>query len=306
MFPMYKLGEMLVTQWFDMLSTKDDQEEPTHVYVLEASENFVLDGQAKVAGTYYLRTEKEDIEGLKAFCTVSKLSFSDMVYLSDIFSRAIPTGLPTDDEMKKLAEKGEAFHYLEKDIASTEGLESLSLKIGPKYFDNSLMGVVRRIFSALNNLFKKYNLYLETGIYWPGDSCTYASKVVSQIDRIKQVFAKTALEASKEILSSRLEISLDELEAMEFDQLKKLYRKKVLAVHPDKNNDPLAKDKFKEINQVWGDYNQLVKFTAKLIEPKFIEDGDIEIELPKEMGAEANLPPPPQEEVRLHSMADID
>ena len=35
MIPMYKFEEMLVTQWFDMLTTNDDQKDPTYVYQLE-------------------------------------------------------------------------------------------------------------------------------------------------------------------------------------------------------------------------------------------------------------------------------
>lgn len=306
MIPMYKFEEMLVTQWFDMLTTNDDQKDPTYVYQLNASQDFAFDGQNKIAGIYYIRTDKESIEKLEPFCTVTKLSFSEMVYLSDVFSRALSPG---EDEIKNLAAKGEAFRYLEdleKDLPSTVGLKNLSEKIAVKYFDNSTMGFIRRIFSALNNIFRKYNLYLSTGIYWPGDSCTYAVKVVSRIDRILPTLVKTALEASKEILSKCLEITLEDLESMELGELKKNYHKKILTLHPDKNKDPKAQEKFEEINQVWGDYSHLINLNAELIEPKLIEDGDKELESPKEIKEDENLLQEPQKELTTHSMADID
>ena len=169
-----------------------------------------------------------------------------------------------------------------------------------------MMGVIRRIFSALNNIFRKYNLYLSTGIYWPGDSCTYALKVVSKIDRILPTLVKTALEASKEVLSKCLEITLEDLESMEFGELKKNYHKKILTLHPDKNKDPKALEKFEEINQIWGDYSHLINLNAELIEPKLIEDGDKELESPKEIKEDENLLQEPQKELTTHSMADID
>ena len=256
----YNFSTMTVFQWFEMLSYDDLQESRTHVYRIDASEPFEIDQVEQEAGIYYIRTVKDTIEQFEPFCTVSKLSFSEIVYLSDIFSRVVPLIFPTDDEFTKLVETGGVAKLFENEVPSMRGLESLRVKIGAKYFDNSWMGAVRRVFSALINFFRKYNLYIKTGIYWPGNSCHYADKVVAKINHIKLAFAKTALEVSKEVLSDRLEISLEQLESMDIGQLKKIYHKKVLAVHSDKNHtDPLAADKFQEINQVWGDFNELVK-----------------------------------------------
>ena len=195
---------------------------------------------------------------------VSKLSVSQLIYLSDIFSRILPTVFPNGDDLKKIVEKGEAAKW-NAEVASTGGLESLRDKIKLKYFDNSLTGILRKVFSAIINFFRKYDLYIETGIFWPGDSCHYADQVIAKIGRYKQAFTKIALAASKEVLGERLDLSLEELDSKGLSDLKKIYHKKISQLHPDKNPlDPSAAIKFKEVNQVWGDFNELVRVGGTL------------------------------------------
>ena len=194
----YDYEMMTITQWFDMLSDDSRRNDnPTHIYKLTAHEDFKADGHLKEAGIYYTRTVKENIEDFVPFCTIHKLSFSELVYLSDVFSWVVSAALPKDDMLRDLVEKGEAATFFDREIVSTQGLENLKKKVKLKYFDESLKGTVRRVFSSLINFFRKYNLFIETGIHWPGDSCDYADKVIAKIDRIKRIFLQSAFQPAK-------------------------------------------------------------------------------------------------------------
>lgn len=276
----YPLDTMTVPQWFSMLSNENidlDEEEQknnvpdsnTRVYQVEAFDDFIFNKTDYPAGTYFLRAKPDEAEDLEiehpSLVIVDKLSFSYIVYLSDIFSTVVNTLIPEPSEFDRLIEAGEASRYFEKELkpVSCKGLETMRERVWTKYFDQNqgLMGIVRRFFSALANFFRKYvNLTVETNISWPGNSCHYADQVVYQLNKIKCIFICQAYEASKEVLSERLELSVEELEKLKISDLKKFYTKKALALHPDKNpGNPHKAAEFEKVNSVWGDFIALGK-----------------------------------------------
>lgn len=220
----------------------------------------------KKPGIYYMRGSKKDAEKLSLSCQVNRLSFSKLVYLSDVFySIFIKSNLPNHVDLSALVDRGEASRYFQREFASvkSEGLQIMREKVWRKYFNQGVMGWIRRFFSALANLFIKYNRYIETGIYWPGSSCNYADKVIDRLNRIKRIFLRQAYEASEKVLSKRLDIPLDHLKEMNFDEIKATYRTKVLRIHPDKNKALDAAEQFNRLNRVWKDFEELSKLKEK-------------------------------------------
>jgi hypothetical protein len=284
----YNFEDMTIPQWFEMLSGFDDHpdSEKTHVYRLETDISLDVNGNQQPKGLYFLRAGGNEVESLKPRCRMNKLTFSEIVYLSDIFSRSLIEDIPTEDEIEVLANKGQVSGYFDREIGSAEGLRNLAAKIKPVYFDDSLTGMVRRVLSAIWNFFRKYNLYIETGIGWPGDSCTYAGQVVRKMERAKLAFLKIGFEASKEQLARQLNITLPELEQKTLQDLKKMYHKKVLVQHPDKS--PAVKkahQQFSAINRVWGDYNEILRLIKaagdlKECDRQEIEDLTVEFATP--------------------------
>ena len=59
-----------------------------------------------------------------------------------------------------------------------------------------------------------------------------------------------------------MNISLEVLETLNLEEIKKLYRKKIVVLHPDKNHSDDASDKFNALNSVWNDFNQLVELSG--------------------------------------------
>lgn len=293
-----------VSQWFQTLAQDSLKGEASHIYSMRVQEPFEIDDNKLEVGVYYVRAVKDDIEEVRPFCKVRKLPFSELVYLSDVFSRVLPLILPVDDEIKNLVDKGETARFLEKEVP-TKGLERLRVVIADKYFDHSLTGTVRRFFSAIINFFRKYNLYIETGIFWPGDSIAYADKVIAKVEGIKQEFAKNALELSKEVLSDRLDISLEVLESLNLEEIKKLSRKKLFVLHPDKNPSDDASDKFNALNRVWNDFNQLVELSGGWVAREIADDQDETSNIPA-LGVKDKpdplIPTPPVNETLLEEI----
>lgn len=262
----YPLNTMTVSQWFNMLASSEQQEEfPAYIYEVIASSKFEINNQQQESGTYYMRATKDDVNNnlndLKGVAKVRKLPFSEIVYLSDCFSTIIPKIIPSGDAIKELVEQSETASYLEQNIASTAGLERMKNKVQEKYFDG-WMGVFRKFFSAIANFFRKYDSYLETGIYWPGSSISYANKVIDQINRLKKVYLNKVIPLSREKLIQRLDIKKEEAENLSFEDIKKIYKKKIILLHPDKNfNLPKEEidQKFQQVNKVFGDYAELMK-----------------------------------------------
>lgn len=302
---LYSLNTMTVTEWFNMLANQkkvQEEEEPDDlagpkdsgaslVYEVDASEPFFLTkiapedlfddmGQVKLdvamnikdGGVYYMRALPQQVEEMRSNnpsvdFQIRKLSSSEIVYLSDIYSMAIQNDLTTHNpELKKRVVDGEASRYFTKELDVTvAGLETMRDRVWTKYFDQGVMGFLYRIFSAIANFFTKYREYTtDTGIIWPGNTCSYADKVVKQINRLKAMYVLYALEGSKRIVSERLGVSLDELEGLKVTDLKKYYHKKVMLLHPDKNQqDPKAGDKFGKVNRAWGDFVELNKLKQR-------------------------------------------
>lgn len=309
----YFLNTMTISQWFSMLANEKpnleaeaeveaenhDQElnEPTYIYQIIAKESFVfeakpleeddleeddLEDKAKdlrEAGIYYLRGTPEDVDGLPVGCQTVKLSFSDLVYLSDIFSQSMSSLIPAQEGLNEIVQQGTAFQYFEKSIDSIkpQGLQTMREKVWQRYFAQGLTGTVRRFFSAIANFFRKYRVAVETGIYWPGNSCNYADKVVGQVNRMKRIFIRQAYEASKETVGERLGIPSENLKAMKFEDIKSVYYKKALLVHPDKNPNSDTVAQFQKVSSIWRDFDRLANLKEKF-QVDHYQDEDPKIE----------------------------
>jgi hypothetical protein len=263
----HSLSTMKVGEWFFMLAHTDEHlDEKTRVYEMVAGSTFIFNNkrdQPREPGTYYLRVSKAELQNLPPTCKVKKLSFSEIVFLSDIFSTVMPQAIPEDNVIQELIERGDASLYLEKEIGSTVGLEKMRDKVQTKYFEKGIMSFVRSIFSALCNFFRKYNRYVKTGIYWPGNSCSYADKVIAQMNLIKKIYVEKVIQASTEELSKNLGIPYEEIEHMELEEIRKLYKKKIIQLHPDKNPGQSDGELFKKLNAVFLDFEKLDGLRAK-------------------------------------------
>lgn len=277
----YSAEAMTANQWFGMLvneiENQGEEQEPsaqnrqTRIYAVKADEEFVFNDAVHEAGVYYMRARPEQAEELNnqpLDLSVGKLSFSDIVYVSDLFTAVINKLIPEENEIDRLIDQGEAACYFKNELsmAPAESLETMRQKVWTKYFDQGIMGFVYRFFSALANFFKKYNNIAapDTNVFWPGNSCHYADQVIQdlnqKLNKIKPIYIQYAYKASKEIVSDSLGVPLEELENLEMRDLKKFYNKKVLQLHPDKNqSDPKASEKFEKINRTWGDFVELRK-----------------------------------------------
>lgn len=267
------LDNMTVGQWFNKMLANEEldqtMQDNTRVYEVRASDVFTFNDGLHQPGVYYMKARPHQVEELRHeeldnSVSVRKLSFSELVYLSDLFSTVLEDFILKKEDVEKLVNQGGASYYFENELVSTKDLEIMRERVWTKYFDQGVMAIVRRIFSALINFLRKYNNTTETGITWPGDSCHYADQVIQQVNKqankIKSVFISFAYAKSKEIVSESLGMSLEELESLQMSDLKKCYNKKALQLHPDKNlGDPNVAEKFREINRVWEDFVALSK-----------------------------------------------
>lgn len=276
----YSLDSLSISQWFDMLANqklessenldlteKSGEQEgvSTYVYEVHSDFGFAFNTQLYCSGVYYVRISKEEAEELSSTCKVRKFSFSEIVLLSDAFSSVVAKESFSDEDIDELLEKGVASQYFEVNVKlSTRGLEAMREKVWTKYFEEGMMGIIHRVISAIANFFFKYLCSIDTDIDWPGDSCNYADQVINRMNRVMKGFLDRAYEASKEFVSERLEIPLDEFKEMEFDTIKTLYRKKALQLHPDKNTDPAAVEKFQKINSMWACFVELHRLKEQL------------------------------------------
>lgn len=278
----YSRENITISEWFNMLANEKPQQEDdefesmedsdvaTYVYRISSTTPFWCNQTMQEPGTYFMRTSSENAAKFLDH-QARKLSFLELVYISDVFSIFVDTLIPNND----LANEGRLAQYFEEEIEtiSSKGLEVMREKVWNKYFDKGLMGIVCRFFSALANFFIKYSNYIETGIIWPGNSCAYADQVVDRLNRIKTSFIRTAYKASKEVVSDRLGISLDEFDGMQFNAIKKIYYQKAMQLHPDKNlGNPNAAAEFRKVNQAWKDFIGLTllkqKFNVEICKEK--------------------------------------
>jgi hypothetical protein len=265
---------MTERQWFDMLAEDQNQEEKTYIHELWIGSRFTFDGEVYEPGTYYVRDSLESIEELREAlkkakklrgetCRVRKLSFSELLYFSERFASSLAQLIPSAEEVKEWVATGQAsrsFDELAELPPLIGGLKRMRDAVRVKYFNGGWRSVVRSCFSAIANFFLKYNLYAETGIYWPGNSCSWANKIIHQINQVNRAFA-LAVKANQQLLSECLEIPLEELLQMEKKEVKKRWQKKALETHPDKF--PAKVEEFKKIKSVYRDFEELAKLREK-------------------------------------------
>lgn len=271
--------------WFNLLSNDTPTEKgSTYIYQVNANSDFVCkkdDSREAIEenlvayekGIYLLRTEMDDkdLVTLKEKYKVTKLNFLDIVCISDVCINYLTKMEQPKKEEYSEAGIGNLTSKVNFCTVNIEGLENLQKKIKVKYFENGVKAAVRSIFSALYNFFVKYRLIrsgIESAIYWPGNSCTYADKVIANYHHIiKEIHKKEvpiALEISKKHLSEHLDISVDELNKLDLSEIKKRYYRFSLENHPDKiKGDAKKEEKFKNINLVWKDYQDLVALEVK-------------------------------------------
>jgi len=265
-FPTLYLADTISpNQWFKLLANEkleqaiELNEEASLVYEVDAINDFLFHDECYPAGIYYMRTHRKRCVDLFDQVFVRKLTFSEIVFLSDIIVSEL---IPEKEKFDELVKTGNLSDYFEEEMNSipVNGLEIMRAKVWKRYFNQGIMGFVIRIFSIISNFFNKLLLRcsdIETGITWPGDCCHYADQVVKQIKRHKIVFIKYSYELSKDILSECLEIPLGELEKTEISKLKKLYHDEALHLHPDKNSNPIAHEQFNRLKCAWNDFSAL-------------------------------------------------
>lgn len=271
---LYSSHTMTERQWFDMLAEDQNQEEKTYIHELWIGSRFSFEGEVYEPGIYYVRDSLESVEELRGalkkttklggeIYRVRKLSFSELLYLSERFASSLAQLFPSVDEVKEWVAIGEAsrsFAELAELHTLTLDLKRMRDKVRTKYFNCGWKSMVRSCLSAIANFFLKYNLYAETGIYWPGNSCSWADKIIHQINQVNNAFA-LAIKANQQLLSECLEISLEELLQMEKEEVKKRWRAKVLQTHPDKF--PAKAEQFKKIKSIYRDFEELARLREK-------------------------------------------
>lgn len=279
---------MGVKEWFDMLNNQtqpeqenDEQQAATYVYSVRSTDYFDLNNAIQEPGIYFMRISPAIAEELSQNDSLKlhKLSFSELVLITDVFSVIVKESIPNDEEIQEIVERGDATDYF-NEFPSTEGLVEMRKKVWTKYFNSGLRAIVCRFFSALSNFFIQYNKSIDTGIYWPGNSCTYADQVVDQLNRIKRIFIHRVYEANKEILSDHLGKTVEELQGVGFGVIKKLYMQKALQFHPDKNSDDAAAAaQFTNINRIWTEFVKLHQlkedFKADQLEDEIEEESHL-------------------------------
>jgi hypothetical protein len=271
----YSLNTMTVTQWFDMLAAENNQPKeadankvvlPMHIYEVNVRKDFYINpAEVLTPGVYYMRASKEYIKILPIHCKAKKLSFAQLVHLSDCFSTVIKNMMPAD-RLKDTAEEGNLANQFEEiKKVRPEGLKKMRAVVWTKWYEKGWVALIRRCFSAIGNFFKKYDLYIYTGIYLPGNSCTYADKVVENIHRIKTVILSNAINISQENVYDILEVPQEEKGVISFDEIKRRYRRKMLQVHPDRNNgDPVKEELSRRLTTSFSDFEKLIKIKEEL------------------------------------------
>lgn len=277
----YPLTELSTDIWFNLLV--EDQDEKTHLYEVQSDHTFTYQGSI-LGPDIYLARASEKILNLEGVHKVRKLSFSELVYLSDCYSTELLRFLtPSQDEADALIKEGKVADYfedIENDfpafLDASFTLKKMAERVQIKHFNRGIGGKLKRFFSLIANFFLKYDLYLETGIYWPGDSCVYANKVAQKINKLKNLFLSFE-EGNKKLLAERLEISLEDFKGMDSQEIKKVWKEKILLVHPDKSPD--EGDRFTQINTIFRDFEALQKLHARFYNDQAVDEVDPEVVL---------------------------
>lgn len=261
----YRDGLMKPSEWFSILSSveAEKREESTSVYQLNITSKLSSQGLELEIGSYFGRTNETGLEEVKklSFVRVRKLTSSELVYFTDIMTRNVSEKIVEKKEILDQVKKGEGASFLtaflEENFPSTEKLEEIKVKIKARFVENGFKGFICSIFSAIANFFRKYNLYRTTGIYWPGNTHSYVCKVIAK----RQNLIDAVLEANKKELSKNLGIPFEQFVTSQPDDLKKIYRDKVLELHPDKSKEK-SHESFQQLERVWKDFLDLAVFDS--------------------------------------------
>jgi hypothetical protein len=255
----------------DVLDENQTQKDPTHVYMMQASANFAFNNSFQTPGLYYLRASKQLAESLNNnVYKVRKLSFVEIVYIYDsnfnLFQQTAKRLLSFEENAST-----EINNFV--NLYSTKALEKMRDKVKVKYFDQGMRGVVLSFFSAISNFFMKYIKaagVCDTGIYWPGNSSSYADKVIKKIQEVKNIILDVAIEVSRDQISKHLEIDSKELARMSFSDINSLRKRKIRLLHFDKNltfdsaADSAAHTQYCKINAAFKHFQALIELREKI------------------------------------------
>ncbi len=276
----YAVNSLTHIQWFDMLATENNQPKeadagkvvpPMHIYEVRIRKALHIspeEGGTLTPGVYYMRASKEYIKILPTHCRAKKLSFAQLVHLSDLYSATIKNKMPAN-RLKEIAAEGNLAERFEEEIKKirSEGLKKMRTTVWTKWYEKGWMGIVCRCISAIGNLFRKYDLYTYTGIFWPGNSCNYADKVVENINRMKTNILFNAINVSQENIYTILEVPQEEKREISFAEIRRRYRRKLREIHPDKNiGDPAKEELSRKLTTAFSDFEKLIKIKDELTE----------------------------------------
>lgn len=281
-FSMLPFNTISANQWFELI-VRGRQEDNTYIYeVTTISPTFNASAQEE---GYYVRASQGEVEDLKNSYNVRKLSFAEVVHISDCLYSGLTVFPPSLDVIKELIGNGGIARYfeeLEEKFPSppsfTLSLKMMSDRVNEKYFGHGWRSLILSFFSAIANFYLKYNLYMETGVRWPGNTCSWVDKVINQIKTIQKIYL-TTLQVNREILHETMNIPLADLEKMTLEDVKALRRKAALKLHPDRHPnlvEPHEKEKinanFDKVYKVISNFEKLLTLRKKF----FVEDKEEE------------------------------
>ncbi len=274
---LFNIDTISVKDYFSLFSEKKAK---SYIWLITSEKDFRLgstnsleenDGQNDYSpGTYYLRDSKKQVEFFKKFAVIEKLSFTQLITIADLLAKSI---LIDKKKMEEIIETGSMSEYYHEEIETIDitGLEKMCGHVKKKHFCG-LKGLIKRIFSALNNLYIKACLvFLDSKFYFPGDTSAWADKVIKKVKENKAKFVFLVYQKSIELLSEKFNLSKEEIETSKFEELNKVYKKQALKVHPDKKG---SEAEFVKLSRSWNLYREFHQLKEKAEEEGFIFKGE--------------------------------
>ncbi len=165
-------------------------------------------------------------------------------------------------EVRKSLINGSFFTNYQLNEHVLDLLGDLNKQILEDEFKYGLKGLVKRVLSATVNFFTK-GLLMLLGVkfFIPGNSCSWADKVIERAKENKGLILLVALQENEKLLSETMDIPLEQLRKEKFSDLNKIYKKKILKLHPDKI---LGKEKeLMKLSQYWNNHKEIYQLQAQ-------------------------------------------